>query len=58
MKRTGWLQDRGMQKFRDVLSRWDGDELSTMEAGALLGMSERLPALARPLRRGNLLPHA
>jgi hypothetical protein len=27
MKRTGWLQDRRMQKFRDVLSRWDGDEL-------------------------------
>jgi helix-turn-helix protein len=30
-----------MQKFRDVLSRWDRGELSMMEAGELLGMSER-----------------
>jgi hypothetical protein len=30
-----------MQKFRDVLSRWEGGELSMMEAGELLGMSER-----------------
>jgi transposase len=30
-----------MQKFRDVLSRWDGGELSMLEAGELLGMSER-----------------
>ena len=30
-----------MQKFRDVLSRWDRRELSMMEAGELLGMSER-----------------
>jgi hypothetical protein len=33
MNRTAWLQDRRMQKFRDVLSRW--------EAGELLGVSER-----------------
>ncbi|TIR15855.1 MAG: helix-turn-helix domain-containing protein [Mesorhizobium sp.] len=41
MGRTAWLQDRRMQKFRDVLSRWDGGDLSMMEAGELLGMSER-----------------
>ncbi len=41
MDRTTWLQDRRMQKFRDVLSRWERGELSMMEAGELLGMSER-----------------
>src|SRR6266446_4458730 len=41
MNRATWLQDRRMQKFRDVLSRWDAGELSMMEAGELLGMSER-----------------
>ncbi|HKN42705.1 MAG TPA: helix-turn-helix domain-containing protein, partial [Propionibacteriaceae bacterium] len=41
MNRTTWLQDRRMQKFRDVLSRWESGELSMMEAGELLGMSER-----------------
>jgi len=41
MNRTAWLQDRRMQKFRDVLSRWEAGELSMMEAGELLGMSER-----------------
>ena len=41
MKRAAWLQDRRMQKFRDVLSRWDGGDLSMVEAGELLGMSER-----------------
>jgi Winged helix-turn helix len=41
MNRTTWLQDRRMQKFRDVLSRWERRELSMMEAGELLGMSER-----------------
>lgn len=30
-----------MQKFRDVLSRWERGELSMMEAGEVLGMSER-----------------
>jgi Winged helix-turn helix len=30
-----------MQKFRDVLSRWDAGELSMMEAVELLGVSER-----------------
>lgn len=30
-----------MQKFRDVLSRWEAGELSMMEAGELLGVSER-----------------
>ncbi len=41
MSRTAWLQDRRMQKFRDVLSRWERGDLSMMEAGELLGMSER-----------------
>jgi transposase len=41
MNRTAWLQDRRMQKFRDVLSRWERRELSALEAGELLGCSER-----------------
>src|SRR5437764_5769666 len=41
MNRTAWLQDRRMQKFRDVLSRWERKELSALEAGELLGCSER-----------------
>ncbi|MBV8310118.1 MAG: ISNCY family transposase [Planctomycetaceae bacterium] len=41
MNRTTWLQDRRMLKFRDVLSRWERKELSAMEAGEILGMSER-----------------
>ena len=41
MNRAAWLQDRRMQKFRDVLSRWESKDLSMLEAGELLGMSER-----------------
>jgi len=41
MNRTTWLQDRRMQKFRDVLSRWEAGELSMMEGAEVLGMSER-----------------
>jgi transposase len=41
MNRTTWLQDRRMQKFRDVLSRWERKELSAQEAGEILGVSER-----------------
>jgi hypothetical protein len=41
MNRAAWLQDRRMMKFRDVLSRWDRGDLSMLEAGELLGMSER-----------------
>jgi len=41
MNRTTWLQDRRMQKFRDVLSRWERKELSALEAGEILGVSER-----------------
>src|SRR5437588_10041489 len=41
MNRATWLQDRRMLKFRDVLSRWERRELSMVEAGELLGMSER-----------------
>src|SRR4051795_13017758 len=41
MKRAQWLQDRRMQKFLDVLSRWESGSLSMLEAGELLGVSER-----------------
>lgn len=41
MSRTKWLQDRRMQKFRDVLSRWERRELSQLEAAELLGCSDR-----------------
>jgi hypothetical protein len=41
MNRTTWLQDRRMQKFRDVLSRWERRELSMMDAAEMLGLSER-----------------
>ena len=41
MNRATWLEGRRMLKFRDVLSRWERRELSMMEAGELLGMSER-----------------
>src|SRR5216683_1360178 len=41
MARAQWLQDRRMQKFRDVLSRWERRELSAMDAGEILGVSER-----------------
>src|SRR5712675_1014970 len=41
MNRATWLQGRRMLKFRDGLSRWERRELSMMEAGELLGMSER-----------------
>src|ERR1700682_3524966 len=41
MNRAAWLQDRRMQKFRDVLSRWERGDLSMLEAGELVGMSER-----------------
>jgi transposase len=41
MNRTKWLQDRRMQKFVDILSRWEAGSLSMLEAGELLGVSER-----------------
>jgi transposase len=41
MNRAKWLQDRRMQKFLDVLGRWEAGSLSMLEAGELLGMSER-----------------
>jgi hypothetical protein len=50
MNRTTWLQDRRMQKFRDVLSRWERKELSAMEAGELWGArSAAVPALPSAL---------
>ena len=41
MNRTTWLQDRRMEKFCDVLSRWKARELSAQEVGEILGCSER-----------------
>jgi predicted DNA-binding transcriptional regulator YafY len=56
MNRAAWLQDRRMQKFRDVLSRWEAGDLSMMEAGELLGMSERQFRRYRDLTRRTGLP--
>jgi transposase len=41
MNRTAWLQDRRMERFCDVLGRWERKELSAAEAGEILGCSER-----------------
>jgi transposase len=41
MNRTTLLQDRRMEKFEDLLRRWEGGQLSGSEAGELLGCSER-----------------
>jgi transposase len=41
MNRTTWLQERRMQRFRDVLSRWEKRELSALDASEILGCSER-----------------
>ena len=41
MNRTQWQQVRRMQKFRDVLSRWEARQLSGLEAAEILGMSDR-----------------
>lgn len=41
MNRAAWLQDRRMQKFVDILGRWEAGSLSMLEAGELLGVSER-----------------
>jgi transposase len=41
MNRAAWLQDRRMQKFENVLRRWERRELSAIEAGEILGVSER-----------------
>jgi hypothetical protein len=49
MDRTQWLQDRRMQKFRDVLSRWERRHTT--------GPSRSVRPLPR-LRRGCLAPVA
>ena len=41
MSRTAWLQERRMEKFDDVLGRFEAKRLSAMDAAELLGMSER-----------------
>jgi hypothetical protein len=51
MNRTAWLQDRRMQKFRDVLNRWERKPsrrgLATAERAAA---SQRRPALTASAR--------
>jgi hypothetical protein len=49
MNQARWLQDRMMQKFLDVLNRWEAGKLSMMEAGELLGVGAAVPALPRAL---------
>ncbi len=41
MSRMTWLQERRMEKFDDVLGRFEAKRLSAMDAAELLGMSER-----------------
>ena len=41
MSRRSWLQERRMEKFDDVLGRFEAKRLSAMDAAELLGMSER-----------------
>jgi transposase len=41
MSRTERGQDRRVQKFRDVLGRWEAGRLSLLDAAELLGCSER-----------------
>lgn len=41
MDRTTLLQERRMQLFRHDLSRWEGKELSALEAGEIPECSER-----------------
>ena len=41
MNRTMWLQERRMEKFCDVLGRFEAKRLSALDAAELLGMSER-----------------
>ena len=41
MTGSDWREDRRMQKFRDVLSRWEAGTLSQLEAAELLGCGER-----------------
>ena len=41
MNRTMWLQERRMEKFCDVLGRYEAKRLSALDAAELLGMSER-----------------
>ena len=37
MNRTAWLQERRMQKFQDVLGRWEKKKLSGLEAAETIG---------------------
>jgi hypothetical protein len=52
MNRAAWLQDRRMQKFRDILSRWEAGQLSMLEAGETGDVGTAIPALSGSLRGG------
>ena len=41
MRRTAVLQGLRMLKLRDVMGRWEADEMSQLEAAELLGLHER-----------------
>ncbi len=41
MSRTAWRQERRMEKFEDVLGRFESKRLSALDAAELLGTSER-----------------
>ena len=41
MTGSDWREDRRMQKFRDVLNRWEAGSLSQLEAAEVLGCGER-----------------
>ena len=52
MNRTAWLQDRRMQKFRDVLSRWERKELCARGWRDTGDVGPTVPALPAMLRGG------
>jgi len=41
MNRTSWLQEKRMDRFIDVLSRFEAKRLSGRDAAEILGMCER-----------------
>ena len=54
MNRTAWLQDRRMQKFRDVLSRWERKEL-TAARGSKARPNAKIVDIPVTLRRFTIL---
>lgn len=44
MNRTMWLQERRMEKFQDVLGRFEARRLSAQDTAELPGMPEKIIA--------------